>query len=91
MKTYDRNEMLPRLWWLFPWATARELHRIVKALLEWGDDADRALEIQSRVIADQSGEIARLRRQVEDLHDDILRGRAIVPDAHPVGKSPDSP
>ena len=84
MKIYDRNDMLPALWWLFPWATARELHRIAKASLEWGDDADKALEIQSRVIADQSAEISRLRLRLEDLNEEILRGRAIVPDASPV-------
>lgn len=88
MKIYDRNDMLPRLWWLFPWATARELHRIAKASLNWGDDADRALGIQSRVIEDQSAEISRLRRQLEDLHDDIIRGRAITPDARPVSPTP---
>jgi len=88
MKTYDRNNLLPRLWWLFPWATTRELSRITKALLEWGDDADRALELQARVITDQSAEISRLRLQLEDLHDDIIRGRAITPDAYPEGGSP---
>jgi hypothetical protein len=84
MKIYDRNDMLPQLWWLSPWSAARELHRISKALLEWGDDADRALEIQARVIEDQSAEISRLRLRLEDLHDDIIRGRAITPDAFPV-------
>jgi len=85
MKIYDRNEMLPRLWWLFPWATACELHRIAKASLEWGDHADRGLEIQARVIDDQSGEIRRLRERVSDLYDDIMAGRACVADATPVG------
>ena len=91
MKIYNRNDMLPRFWWLFPWATARELHRIAKASLNWGDEADRALEIQARVITDQSAEIARLRLRLEDLHDDIIRGRAITPDAYPVAKSPVTP
>lgn len=91
MKIYNRNELLPRFWWVFPWATSRELHRIAKALLDWGDDADLALSLQSRVIADQSAEISRLRLRLEDLNEEILRGRAIVPDATPVGKSPDSP
>lgn len=85
MKIYDRNEMLPRLWWLFPWATARELHRIAKASLEWGDLADGALGVQERVIADQSEEIRRLRERVADLYDDIVAGRACVADATPVG------
>lgn len=88
MKIYDRNNMLSRFWWLFPWATARELHRIAKASLNWGDEADMALGIQARVIDDQSAEISRLRRQLEDLHDDIIRGRACIPDASPVSPTP---
>lgn len=88
MKTYDRNNLLPRLWWLFPWATTRELARIAKALLEWGDEADRALGLQARVITDQSAEISGLRLRLEDLYDDIIRGRAITPDAYPEGGSP---
>lgn len=91
MKIYNRNEMLPTFWWLFPWATARELHRIAKASLEWGDDADLALSLQARVIADQSAEISRLRLRLEDLNEEIVRGRAIVPDAYPVAKSPETP
>ena len=90
MKIYNRNELLPRFWWLFPWATSRELHRIAKALLDWGDDADLALDLQSRVIADQSAEISRLRFRLEDLNEDILRGRAITPDAFPVNPTPTS-
>jgi hypothetical protein len=88
VKIYNRNELLPRFWWLFPWATARELHRIAKASLNWGDDADLALDLQSRVIADQSAEISRLRLRLEDLNEDILRGRAITPDAYPFNPTP---
>jgi hypothetical protein len=84
MKIYNRNELLPRFWWVFPWATARELNRIAKASLEWGDDADLALDLQARIIEDQSAEISRLRLRLEDLNEDILRGRAITPDAYPV-------
>lgn len=91
MKIYDRNDMLPRFWWVFPWTTVRELHRIAKASLDWGDCADRALELQSRIITDQSDEISRLRLRLEDLHEDIVLGRAVIPDARPVEMSPEMP
>ena len=91
MKIYDRNDMLPRFWWLFPWSAVRELHRIAKASLEWGDEADRALAISSRVMREQSAEIWHLRRRLEDLNEEILRGRAVIPDAHPVQQSPETP
>ena len=90
MKIYDRNDMLPRFWWLFPWSAARELHRIAMASLAWGDEADRALAISSRVMREQSAEIRHLRRQLEDLNEEILRGRAVVPDASPVSLTPNS-
>lgn len=86
MKTYDRNNLLPRFWWLFPWATARELAHIARASVEWGDLADRQLAIDERVIREQSEEIRRLRERVADLYEDILRGRACVPDATPEGE-----
>jgi hypothetical protein len=91
VKIYDRNDMLPRFWWLFPWGAARELHRIANASLEWGDEADRALAISSRVMREQSSEIRHLRRQLEDLNEEILRGRIVIPDARPVEMSPESP
>ena len=91
MKIYDRNDMLPRFWWLFPWGAARELHRIAKASLEWGDEADRALSISSRVIREQSSEIRQLRLRLEDLNEEILRGRIVIPDASPVEMSPETP
>jgi len=91
MKIFHRDDMLPRFWWLFPWTAARELHRIAKASLEWGDEADSALAISSRVMREQSAEIRHLRRQLEDLNEEILRGRAVIPDAYPVAMSPETP
>jgi hypothetical protein len=88
VKIYNRNDMLPPFWWVFPWATARELHRIAKATLDWGDSADLALDLQARIIEDQSAEISRLRLRLEDLNEEILRGRAITPDAYPFNPTP---
>jgi len=39
--------------------------------------------MQAHIIADQSEEIANLRRRVEDLNEAIIAGKAITPDAHP--------
>jgi len=79
-----RPDHLPRFWWINPWTTALELHRIINALVEWGDLADHQLSIDSRVIQDQSAEIRKLRERVADLYDDILAGRACNPDAKPI-------
>ena len=57
---------MPRFWWLVPWAYARELHRTANALRALSDRLDDAVTLQSHVIADQSEEIANLRRILED-------------------------
>ena len=65
--TIIRPDSLPRLWWLFPWSMARQLHKMVYALKAHGDLMDDALGIQARVISDQSEEIANLRTEAERL------------------------
>ncbi len=80
--TIIRPDSLPRLWWLFPWSIARQLHKMVYALKAHGDLMDDALGIQARVISDQSDEIANLRQHIRILEDSITRG-AITPDAQP--------
>jgi hypothetical protein len=80
--TIIRPDSLPRLWWLFPWSMARQLHRNATALKALSDRLDDALTLQSHVIADQSEEIANLRQHIRILDDAIIRG-AITPDAHP--------
>ena len=77
------NESLPRLWWLNPWKTARYLHQAVGAVKQYSDRMDLLIDIQSRVIDDQSAEILQLRERVAELHDSITAG-ASVPDAVPV-------
>lgn len=76
---------MPRLWWLSPWSAACYLHEACEALKSYADRADRAIDIQCRVISDQSEEIRRLRERVADLYDEIIRGRAVIPDAEPEG------
>jgi len=83
MPTIIRPDSMPRLWWLNPWASARYLHAAAVALKAYADRVDRALDLQSRVICDQSAEIVRLRRRVADQNDAIIRGTAITPDAQP--------
>jgi hypothetical protein len=63
--TIIRPDSLPRLWWLFPWSIARQLHKMVYALKAHGDLMDDALGLQSHIISDQSEEIANLRAEVE--------------------------
>ncbi len=61
-----RPDSLPRFWWLVPWAYARELHRNCNALRVLSDRLDDAVTLQSHVIADQSEEIANLRRLLDE-------------------------
>jgi hypothetical protein len=63
--TIIRPDSMPRLWWLVPWAYARQLHRTANALRALSDRLDKAVGLQERIIADQSKEIANLRRQLE--------------------------
>ena len=62
-----KPDSLPRLWWLFPWAYARQLHRTANALRALSDRLDDAVTLQERIIADQSKEIANLRGRIKEL------------------------
>ena len=79
-----RPDSLPRFWWLYPWTYARLMHRNAVALRELGDRMDDIYLLNSHTISDQSEEIANLRMQLDVLHDSIMAGRAIVPDARPI-------
>jgi hypothetical protein len=72
MKTnlYVIKSKPPGLWWLNPWPHARSWFAALSAMRAYADRVDRALELQDKVIGDQSAEITRLRRQL----DDALRG-----------------
>jgi hypothetical protein len=80
--TIIRPDSLPRLWWLFPWSIARQLHKNAVALKAFSDRLDQAVIMQSHIIVDQSEEIANLRQHIRIIEDSITRG-AITPDAHP--------
>jgi hypothetical protein len=80
--TIIKPDSLPRLWWLFPWSVARQLHKNAVALKALADRLDQAVIMQSHIIVDQSEEIANLRQHLRNLEDSITRG-AITPDAHP--------
>jgi hypothetical protein len=80
--TIIRPDSLPRLWWLFPWSIARQLHKNAVALKALADRLDQAVTMQTHIIVDQSEEIANLRQHLRNLEDSITRG-AITPDAHP--------
>lgn len=86
---FFKSSSMPRFWWAFPWSHARALHSAAVALKRYADRADRALFIQDAIIRDQSQEIATLRRRVSDLHDSIVAGRALIPDAEPIDELDD--
>ena len=50
--------MMPRLWWLNPWATARYMHDAATALKAYADQADREIEMQAAVIDDLKDELS---------------------------------
>ena len=76
-----KSDSLPPLWWLNPWGTAKTLHQAVTALKPYADRIDDLIDIQSRVIDEQSAEIRLLRLRIVDQNDAIIRGVAITPDA----------
>jgi len=64
MLTVIRPSVMPRLWWLNPWASAKYLYSAATALKDYADRTDRVLDIQKSVIEDQSAEIAGLRHKL---------------------------
>jgi putative NADPH-quinone reductase len=62
--TIIRPDSLPRLWWLFPWSIARQLHKNATALKAYGDRADRAIEMQIRIIDNKDQDIQTLQARV---------------------------
>ena len=78
-----RHDSMPRLWWLNPWATALYLHQALSAIKGYADRADAVVDFQTKVIRDQSLEVMSLRRQLDELNDAVVSGRAIIPDATP--------
>ena len=53
-----RPNMMPRLWWLNPWATARYLHDAATALKAYADKADQVIDMQAAVIDDLKDELS---------------------------------
>lgn len=76
-----RPDSLPTLWWLNPWLTVRYLHRASAALKAYADKADTCIDLQAKLIREQSNEIKFLRQRNDDLFDAIIKGNAINPDA----------
>jgi hypothetical protein len=62
--TIVKPDSLPRLWWLFPWSIARQLHKNAVALKAYGDRADRAIEMQIRIIDNKDQDIQTLQARV---------------------------
>ncbi len=94
--TIIRPDSLTRLWWLFPWSMACQLHRncnALRALADKTDDENRLLRQEvTRLSHSREHWIAKHdrayavamhnERVIADLESRIIRG-AITPDAHP--------
>jgi hypothetical protein len=94
--TIIRPDSLPRLWWIFPWSIACQLHRncnALKALSDKTDDENRVLRQEvTRLSHSREHWIAKHdrayavamhnERVIADMESRIIRG-AITPDAHP--------
>lgn len=90
-------ESLPRLWWLSPWSTCREMHGILRALQTMAQVDDRAIQslvadVRYVTIENNSNharwlmvleENEALRRRIAELEAAVITGEAIVPDAKP--------
>jgi hypothetical protein len=91
-----KSDSLPRLWWLFPWSIARQLHKNAVALQALADkEAAYANALQAEVTRlshsrdhwiakhDRAYAVAmHNERVILEMEDRITRG-AITPDAHP--------
>jgi hypothetical protein len=64
--TIIRPDSLPRLWWLFPWSMARQLHKNAVALRQLADN-------QSTIITNQANILGRYMDQNRDLNAEVNR------------------
>jgi hypothetical protein len=81
--TIIRPNKMPAFWWLVPWAYARTLHMSANALKAYADRIEDILDLQSRTIKRQAADIQLLKARIADQDDAIIKGTAIIPDAHP--------
>jgi len=76
-------ESLPRLWWLSPWSTCREMHGMLRAFQALAEVDDRANMILKADVRYLTVENEALRRRIAELEAAVITGGAIVPDAKP--------
>lgn len=76
-------ESLPRLWWLSPWSTCREMHGMLKAFQALAEVDERANQILKADVLLLRRRVAELEDGLDRLHTAIITGGAIVPDAKP--------
>ena len=98
-----KPDSLPRLWWLFPWSIARQLHRncnALKALADKTDDENRLLRQEvTRLSHSREHWIAKHdrayavamhnERVIADMESRIIRG-AVIKDAGPIPEDSES-
>ena len=65
--TIIRPDSLPRLWWLFPWSIARQLHKNAVALRELADNQSTTITNQANILGRYMDENRELKAEAERL------------------------
>jgi hypothetical protein len=65
--TIIRPDSLPRLWWLFPWSIARQLHKNAVAIRELSDNQSTTITNQARILGRYMDENRDLKAEVTRL------------------------
>ena len=65
--TIIRPDSLPRLWWLFPWSIARQLHKNAVAIRELSDNQATTITNQANILGRYMDENRELKAEVTRL------------------------
>jgi hypothetical protein len=65
--TIIRPDSLPRLWWLFPWSIARQLHKNAVAIREMADNQSTTITNQANILGRYMDENRELKAEVTRL------------------------
>jgi hypothetical protein len=65
--TIIRPDSLPRLWWLFPWSIARQLHKNAVAIRKMADNQSTTITNQANILGRYMDENRELKAEVTRL------------------------
>jgi hypothetical protein len=65
--TIIRPASLPRLWWLFPWSVARQLHKNAVAIRKMADNQSTTITNQANILGRYMDENRELKAEVTRL------------------------